>query len=132
MGILSSTLNMTAGTYIDISTPVNLETGQGQFPKNKNELITIKGVERPHIFGFIVENDDVGTLAEVPDSDVVVRYSHLKSESNTIYFYTANNEKYSIVIIAMPIHDHSSIAQGGPAYGTYAYDKPVETPGDNP
>ena len=129
MSGLVSTLNMSAGTYVDISTPPNLETGQGQFPLAADKTIRINGQDRKHILGFVSENETVGTVEEYPDSkDIKVRYTHLKNESNRIYFYTASNEKYSIAIIAMPIHDHSSISQGGPAFGTYYYDKVVEQP----
>lgn len=124
---LTTTVNMTAGTYIDISTPPDLETGQGQFPKKVGEQIKLNGVLRNHILGFISEIETVGTIAVVEGSDIKVRYTHLKSEANRIYFYTANNEKYTIAIIAMPIHDHSSIQQGGPAFGTYYSDKPPTT-----
>lgn len=126
MSGLVSTLNMSAGTYVEISTPTNLETGQGQFPLAAGTTIKINGQERTHIFGFVSEIETVGTIEDIPGEDVKIRYTHLKNESNRIYFYTANNEKYSIVIIAMPLHDHSSIPQGGPAFGTYYYDKPSE------
>ncbi|MBV5347933.1 hypothetical protein JZU46_06945 [bacterium] len=128
MAGLVTTINMTAGTYIDISTPTDLETGQGQFPKKSGETIKINGVIRTHIYGFISENELIGTVEEVPGTDVKVRYSHKKSEANRIYFYTANDEKYTIAIIAMPIHDHSSIQQGGPAFGTYYSDHKPDTP----
>lgn len=129
MSGLVSTLNMSAGTYIDISTPPNLETGQGQFPLAADKPVKINGQDRLHKFGFVSENEAVGTIENVPGSeDIAVRYSHLKNETNRIYFYTSNNEKYSIAIIAMPLHDHSSIPQGGPAFGTYYYDKPTEQP----
>lgn len=126
-GGLASTLNMSAGTYIDITVPVDKATGQGQFPLNKEQTITLNGKTRTHVLGFISENEVVGIVEEQPGLDTLtVKYSHLKNETNRIFYYTANMEVYTIAIIAMPLHDHSSIAQGGPAFGTYYYDKPTE------
>ena len=126
-GGLVSTLNMSAGTYVEIKVPVDTGAGQGQFPLAKDRTVTVNGVQdRTHIYGFVVENETVGTIEDIPGDDVAIKYSHLKNETNRIFYYTANMEKYIIAIISMPLHDHSSIPQGGPAFGTYYYDKKQE------
>ena len=126
MGGLVSTLNMSAGTYVEITVPVDASVGQGQFPLDKARTVKVNGKDTKHVYGFVVENDTVGIVEEIPGTDLKVKYSHLKNETNRIFYYTANMEKYIIAIIAMPLHDHSSIPQGGPAFGTYYYDKPTE------
>ena len=131
MGGLASTLNMSAGTFVEISIPTNLKRGQGFFSLDKDTLVDMNGEMVPHTWGFVSENETGGVIEDIPGEEIKVRYTHLKNESNRIYFYTASNEKYSIAIIAMPIHDHSSISQGGPAFGTYYYDKVVEQPENN-
>lgn len=124
----AATLSMPAGTYVDISVPVFPKEGQGSFPKKANELVYIHGVPYKHILGFVSENPLVGTISEAPERDSLkVRYTHLQSRENRIYFFTANNEVHIISLISIPIHTHESIEQGGPAYGTYVADIPRPT-----
>jgi len=121
----AATLSMPSGTYIDISVPVFPKEGQGAFPKKATELVSIHGVKTPHILGFVSEDISVGTITESPDAvGLKVRYTHLVSKENRIYFFSANNDVYIISLISIPIHTHESIEQGGPAYGTYMADIP--------
>jgi hypothetical protein len=41
---------------------------------------------------------------------------------NKVYFLSRTGEKGVVDIISVPIHDHSSVVTGGPAYGTYFTD----------
>ena len=72
---------------------------------------------------FYVENEDVGEIIEAPVDKVAITYLHKKAEKNTIWFIERSKlKKAKIDIMAVPIHDHSTIVQGGPAYGTYFTD----------
>ena len=59
-----------------------------------------------------------------------VRYKHNKSGKQIIEFTedVANRRSY-IVMQSVPIHDHASIAMGGPAYATYYSDPVIEEGG---
>lgn len=70
--------------------------------------------------GFVVDDESVGTI-EASDGPCVI-YTHHKFEFNTITFYALTGEKGRVNIMSVPIHDHSSIVAGGPAYGTYFTD----------
>lgn len=122
-----STIAMSANQEIEITVPVDPESRQGVFPKEKDKTVRIAGQDREHILGFVSENILVGTIEPVDGTDELkVKYKHLQSASNRIYFFTAYNAVHVISIISMQIHDHSSIYQGGPAYGTYASDIQVK------
>lgn len=69
--------------------------------------------------GFVSENKNVGTLSETSATEAAVIYTHRRSEKNAIWFFAQTGEIALVDIISVPIHDHSSIVQGGPAYGTY-------------
>ena len=74
--------------------------------------------------GFYVENEAVGTITPVTDEPAVI-YTHKKPEQNAVWFVAsvgAGKRRGVCNIMAVPIHDHSSIVQGGPAYGTYFSD----------
>ena len=78
--------------------------------------------------GFYVENEDVGEIVAVKDEPAVI-YTHNRPESNSIWFIPhagAGARRGVINVVSVPIHDHSSIVQGGPAYGTYFSDDDVE------
>jgi len=77
--------------------------------------------DEPLLNGFSVENPDIGTLEE-GDSPNSVIYTHKKFAHNTVMFYARTGEIGEVDIVAVPVHDHSSIVTGGPAYGTYFTD----------
>ncbi len=72
------------------------------------------------INGFIVEDTDVGTIEEYSEDSLSVRYTHNRPAENSIWFFVSDGITRAMVnVISVPIHDHSTIIQGGPAYGTY-------------
>lgn len=79
------------------------------------------------INGFVVQYKEVGVIEPVNNEPAVV-YTHKKFGLNKIYFFARTGEIGLVDVIAVPIHDHSSIVAGGPAYGTYFTDD--ETTGD--
>jgi len=77
--------------------------------------------------GFLVENKEVGDIEAVPNEPAVI-YTHKKYEQNKIVFFGRNPEETCTVnVISVPIHDHSSIVTGGPAYATYFTDDETVT-----
>lgn len=76
----------------------------------------------PLLNGFWVEDTDVGEITEATDGGIGVIYTHKKAGANAIWFETRTGQTGLVNIISVPIHDHSSIVQGGPAYGTYFTD----------
>jgi hypothetical protein len=77
--------------------------------------------------GFILFDEDVGSI-EAVDKEPAVMYTHKKYDANKIFYFSRTGEQAVIDIIGVPIHDHSSVVTGGPAYGTYFTDD--ETLGD--
>ena len=57
-----------------------------------------------------------------------VKYKHDKSGKQIIQFASRGlGEKYFYAIVSgITVHDHASIAQGGPAFATYFADVPAE------
>ena len=78
------------------------------------------------INGFSVANSKVGSITKVSGEPAVI-YKHNKFEANTITFYALTGEKGRVEITSVPIHDHSSIVAGGPAYGSYYSDDQTVT-----
>lgn len=122
MAFNAATISIPAGHYVDIAVPVFPKERQGSFPKKEEEKVSIHGTPRDHIYGFVSEDELVGTITKLNEAMLKVRYTHLQSRENRIHFFTANNEQHIISIISIPIHTHGSIEQGGPAYGTYMAD----------
>ena len=73
------------------------------------------------INGFVLDNENVGEI-KAGDSGASVIYTHKKFELNEITFYAITGERGKVDVMSVPIHDHSSIVAGGPAYGTYYTD----------
>ena len=75
--------------------------------------------------GFMVDDDTVGDI-EAVENEVAVIYTHKKFAQNKITFFARTGEIGEVHVISVPIHDHSSIVTGGPAYGTYFTDDETE------
>jgi hypothetical protein len=71
--------------------------------------------------GFWVEKEDVGTIDPLAGEPAVV-YTHKKFAQNRIVYFSKTGEIGEVDVMAVPIHDHSSVVTGGPAYGTYFTD----------
>lgn len=78
--------------------------------------------------GFVVDDEIVGTIEAVANEPAVI-YKHKKASENIITFYALTGEKGYVYVISVPIHDHSTIVQGGPAHGSYFSDSGEETEG---
>lgn len=102
------------GMSIEITCPMDSANSYGFFP-----LVDLEG--ETLINGFRVVNSDVGTLGAGGALNQV-RYTHLKPMNNTIYYHALTGEIGAVDIVNVPVHDHSSIIMGGPAFGTYFND----------
>jgi len=121
-----TSIYLLAGMAVKLKAPVDPITGEGYFPREGT--IKLNGVDKKLIKGFVVDNEDVGTIEDSKLKEVSVKYEHKKSLSNAIYFFSATFDNMAVVSIsAVPIHDHSSVVQGGPAYGTYFSDDEQQT-----
>jgi hypothetical protein len=78
--------------------------------------------------GFVVDDETVGTIEAVTSEPAVI-YKHKKAYENIITFYALTGEKGYVYVISVPIHDHSTVIQGGPAHGSYFSDAEEETEG---
>lgn len=132
INVLSTSL--TTGMYIDLKVPAVAEANNypnGLFPEYRE--VAVGGTKRVPIRGFVSENEGIGTIEVVDYDNISARYLHNKPYPNRILFFSINDANiYTVSIIAIPIHDHSSISQGGPAYGTYYTDYRPAPEGENP
>ena len=119
----SMSVFMIPGMTMELETEVDAAEGSrglGVFvyPENTirfaNKTLTLTN-------GWAQLNESVGKIDPIANT-TKVRYTHKRPEKNTIYFFSATGEVGIISIVAVPIHDHSSIVQGGPAYGSYFSD----------
>lgn len=129
----SRTVNVPLGMSVKLKVPVDLRIGQGHFP-SKDKKVLVKGVERDAVYGFAMENPNIGELTPDPEAisnnELVVIYTPTKNQTNNIHFVTSTGLSNIVTVTTVPVHDHSSIYQGGPAFGTYAtaYKKEEEEP----
>jgi len=88
----------------------------------------LNGESKPNVQlrrGFVVDNTDIGDIEDSKEEEASILYKHKKFAENVITFYADTGEMGKVFVISVPIHDHSSIITGGPAYGTY-FDDDVE------
>jgi len=115
------------GMRLKISTILENEEGSrgiGFFAR-KEDSVNFKGKRYSLINGFGVDDEIVGEIIPVSGDELGVIYTHKRPEKNHIYFFALTGQMGVVSVIAVPIHDHSSIVQGGPAYATYFNDDEV-------
>jgi hypothetical protein len=122
--IINLSINFQMGVSYKLKIPTTLANDGGFTPKTGLVKLS-NGQERELKRGFCLESETVGTLGgedEFPN-EVAIKYTHLLNTANTIWFYAYTGERVRVISQPMQVHDHSSINQGGPAYGTYfSYD----------
>jgi len=118
--ITSKAVYLLPGMSYKIKSSIKTENAMGYFPR-KNP-VTIDGKSRTLLRGFLVKYPEIGDIVQTDTTEVAVIYTHKKPAKNEIWFYALTGEKGLVEIVSVPIHDHSSIVQGGPAYGTYFSD----------
>jgi hypothetical protein len=115
------------GMSIKIKSPVNGHSNQGYFVRTEAlpENYFRDSDPGPMVRGFVVENKNVGYLQVTDEEEAAVVYVHNKPYGNAIWFFALTGEKGLVKVVSVPIHDHSTIIHGGPAYGTY-FDDDIE------
>ena len=123
--VTEASVYLLPGMSIEISAPLTVYNLGGWFARLDPLPDGYFGAESKAslalINGFTVENPEVGTI-EAGGSGAAVIYTHKKAMTNVIWFFTRTGERSIVNIISVPIHDHSNIVQGGPAFGTYFND----------
>lgn len=124
-------VHLLAGMSLRVIAPVRQTRGTGWFPKQNHSddgtpiggivSVEFNGEVRDLTNGFLVLDQDVGELV-VGTTPNEVEYKHYKAAENEIWFFADTNEIGVVAIVPTPIHDHSAVVQGGPAYGTYFSD----------
>lgn len=107
-----------AGNTYTLHIPTTLSNDGGFSPLKGT--VNLNGQTRSLSNGFVVENETVGSIDNLHTDKVAIDYKHLLPASNVIWFYAYTGERVRISAVPMIVHDHSSVAQGGPAYGTYS------------
>lgn len=116
---------LSPGDTIRLKVEIEPENSHGLYPRIDDVTIDFIGTSVKLVTGFRIEKDDVGTLTATAEKETSVKYTHNKPENNRIWFYALTDEVIITDVISVPIHDHSSIVRGGPAYGTYFSDDEV-------
>jgi hypothetical protein len=118
---------MMPGQSAKLKSPVDSKNRKGYFAR-VDDLptgFTVGPNQSALIRGFVAENTDVGNIVPTTEEEAAVVYTHNKPFANAIWFFSRTEEIGLVKIISVPIHDHSTIIHGGPAYGTY-FDDDIE------
>ena len=125
LAVYTTNVYLLPGMSIKVEAELDPYRGVGEFAYVGNfEVENGRTENLTTTHGFYVENPEVGTITAV-DGEPAVIYTHKKPESNSIWFVArigAGSRRGVCNVMSVPIHDHSSIVQGGPAYGTYFSD----------
>lgn len=126
--ISGTSIYLTPGMSYKLKSSLGVKNTYGWFaskeipPGHFADLTYVSGIIR----GFVVEDNRNGTIVEASDEEAAaVIYTHRRVASNAIWFFATSGERGLVNVISVPIHDHSTIVHGGPAYGTY-YDDDSE------
>jgi hypothetical protein len=126
--IAGTSIYLLPGMSVKITSPVSYNNNNGYYPMIKavpKNFFPSKDPKTGNFTpknGFVLEDEEVGTLEIADDNTLSVIYRHKKAATNAIWFFALTGERALVNVISVPIHDHSSIVQGGPAYGTYFSD----------
>ena len=125
LAVYTTNVYLLPGMSVKLLAELDPYTGVGEFAyMDSLEVMPDRTENLALTNGFYVENEEVGTLTVVEDEPAVI-YTHKKPEKNSIWFVArigAGARRGVCNVMSVPIHDHSSIVQGGPAYGTYFSD----------
>jgi hypothetical protein len=130
--VVGLSIYLTPGMTVEISAPINGRNSQGFFARREdteplpdNYWEDAPNASKALINGFSLEDTTVGSLAASDQDPNDVVYTHEQPYGNSIWFFARTGERGLVKVISVPIHDHSTIVHGGPAYGTY-YDDDSE------
>lgn len=135
MAVGETTIYLLAGMRVKIEIPIDDYSGHAFFPYDPlrygnpagypyHPPFTFRGKDVSGdnmVNGFWLEDEEIGEI--VPEqTGLAIEYHHKKNGKNKIWFKAATGELATVIVDSVPIHDHSSVVQGGPAYGTYFSD----------
>lgn len=115
--IINVELSLQAGNTYTLYIPTTLDNDGGYSPLK--EQVVLNGATKVPQNGFVLEDETVGTIKKAHSDKVAIDYKHFLPASNVIWFYAYTGERVRMAATPMIVHSHESIAQGGPAYGTY-------------
>jgi hypothetical protein len=118
--LVGKAIYLLPGMSYKIESPLNEMNSMGFFARHGT--VKLYGEDRTLTRGFVIKDVDVGDIELTSEEEVAIIYTHKRPEKNEIWFYALTGERGLIEVVSVPIHDHSSIVQGGPAYGTYFSD----------
>jgi len=118
--IINLSMSFQAGFSYKLKIPTTLSNDGGFTPK-QGTVTLASGNNRTLKKGFCVEAEDVGSLGDENEfpNEVAIKYKQVLATTNVIWFYAYTGERVRILSQPIMVHSHESIAQGGPAYGTY-------------
>jgi hypothetical protein len=125
MSARGNTIYLIPQQVVKIEIPVNEIAGEGFFARISNDdgttpaVIPIENELKTLQNGFCVGNEKAGEIIKVYSDAVAIDYKHKLGLENVIYFFAATGEWGFVEVSSVPVHDHSTLVQGGPAYGTY-------------
>jgi hypothetical protein len=123
--VFTTNVYLLPGMSIKVEADFDPDRGIGEFAyMGTLEVSSGRNEDLAANHGFYVEDTEVGTITPV-DGEAAVIYTHKKPAKNSIWFVAregAGARRGVCNVMSVPIHDHSSIVQGGPAYGTYFSD----------
>lgn len=101
------------GVKVRLSVPCEPLKGWGEYP--------IKGDS--YLSGWKMDNEDAGTITkDETTTGCSVIYTHTSSNQQNVLTFTASDGRAEFVFfIPTYVHDHSTLEEGGPAYGTYSF-----------
>lgn len=127
----SMTVVVSPGMKLKLTIPVSSDSQIGSFRSTDTTKLWM-GEELPMVGGFIVEDENVGNIEPLTGEDagcVGVYYTQKIYGSNKVVFFGTILEEFTFNMVNVPIHDHSSLAQGGPAHGTYYSEYDIQQTG---
>lgn len=120
--ISGTSIYLMPGMSVKLKSPLNVRNSFGWFAAENipngyfTDMTYVSSITR----GFVVEDTRVGTIVgAIDEQSTSVIYTHKRVSENAIWFFSITGERGLVNVISVPIHDHSSIVHGGPAYGTY-------------
>ena len=117
----SMTLVVSPGTKVRLTIPVSSNSPVGSFRSTDTTKLWM-GKNLTMVNGFIVDDENVGNITPLTGDDVGcvgVYYTQKTYGVNKVVYFGNMLEEFTFNIVNIPIHDHSSLSQGGPAHGTY-------------
>ena len=127
----SMSIVVSPGTKVKLTIPVSSNQPFGSFRLTDTKKAWLGG-ELDVLNGFIVEDSDAGVLSSLGSDDsacVGVYYTQKTHSNNKVIYFGAMMEEFTFNMVHIPIHDHSSLVQGGPAFGTYFSEHGIQQTG---